>query len=74
MNRFKKKAILKNPEEWYEEYQRTRGGDGFPMEWNGSYPVLVLETDNPLPASQRTLFTDKLYVFIERDDILALIG
>ena len=73
MNRFRKKAILKTSEEWYKEYENTRGGDGFPMEWHGSYPVLVLETDNPLPADQRTLFTDKLYVFIERNDILSLI-
>ena len=75
MNSFSKKAILKDSIEWDDEYKRTRGGDGFPSSWHGSYPVLVLEADNPEPKAERlSRFTDKVYIFIERNDILELIG
>ena len=73
MNRFTKKAIVKDKEEWENVRQHTRGGDGFPLEWRGSFPVLILETDNPAPKTERGSFSEQLYIFIERGDILELI-
>lgn len=74
MNSFSKKAIIRSDVEWEETHKHSLGGEGFPSSWFGSYPVLVLEMDNPTPRDDRSLFTDKVYIFIERDDILALIG
>jgi hypothetical protein len=70
---FRKRALIRNQQEWDEIRSKNRDGDGIHHCYIQSFPALLLETHNPKGEEYRGLFEDKAYVVICAEDIKELL-